>query len=69
MGIETIVTCDQCGTDISDLDHASIEVRFEIDHNREPLADVRSRSFGIYCLECGEQVKARIFDLPGLTKR
>lgn len=57
MPIKTITTCDVCDKDISDEDHATIEHRFEIDFNRQPLKnDVRKREFGIYCIYHGNQI-------------
>lgn len=55
MGIESVVTCDMCGEDVTGQDYATIEAKFEIDHNRDAKPDERDRLFLVLCQEHGRE--------------
>lgn len=56
MGIESVITCDNCSRTLKDEDYATVEIKIETDFNFVPMGrpDVRERIFKLYCLNCAE---------------
>lgn len=55
MGVETVVTCDECGKNLKGVDYATIEINLEVDRNYGDGTDVKKRKFAVYCELHGSQ--------------